>query len=154
MCPGYVSVHLSALPCPPLPPHRDGLQQAARVAGRLMPAGSESLPIRPSFTAIMWGCSMLLWPRILRHIQSKIDGDISVARTHLPPKVTFLCAAPEASSAHPLSPLSAYSADSVYVARARTDHVDTDARNRLNGIGWSTSIRDVMAAHLRKRPML
>ena len=26
------------------------------------------------------------------------------------------------------------------MARARTDHADTDARNRLNGIGWSTSI--------------
>ena len=52
-----------------------------------MPAGSESAPIRPSFTAIMWGCSMLMWPRILRHIQSKIDGDISFANMQLPPKV-------------------------------------------------------------------
>ena len=52
-----------------------------------MPAGSESAPIRPSFTAIMWGCSMLMWPRILRHIQSKIDGDISFAKMQLPPEV-------------------------------------------------------------------
>ena len=35
----------------------------------------------------MWGCSMLMWPRILRHIRSKIDGDISVANYQLPPKV-------------------------------------------------------------------
>ena len=29
---------------------------------------------------------MLMWPRILRHIRSKIDGDISVANYQLPPK--------------------------------------------------------------------
>ena len=52
-----------------------------------MRAGSESAPIRPSFTAIMWGCSMLMWPRILHHIQSKIDGDISFAKMQLPPEV-------------------------------------------------------------------
>ena len=52
-----------------------------------MPAGGESASIRPSFTAIIWGCSMLLWPHILRHIPSKIDGDISVAKMQLPPKV-------------------------------------------------------------------
>ena len=39
-----------------------------------------------------------------------------------------------------------------FMARACTDHADADARNRLNGIGWSTSIQDVMVSHLRKRP--
>jgi len=46
-----------------------------------------SASLRPSFTAIMWGCSMLMWPRILRHIRSKIDGHMSVANYKLPSKV-------------------------------------------------------------------
>ena len=43
--------------------------------------------LRPSFTAILWGCSMPLWPRILQHIQSKVDGDVSVAKMQLPAKI-------------------------------------------------------------------
>ena len=91
-----------------------------------MPAGSESAPIRPSFTAIMWGCSMLMWPRILRHIQSKIDGDISFANMQLPPKVLpFLeavCALLPKPPALTLSRPSLLIAltHSVYGARAQT----------------------------------
>ena len=70
----------------------------------------------------MWGCSMLMWPRILHHIQSKIDGDISFAKMQLPPKVLpFLEAVCALLPKPPALTLSRpYSADSVYGARAQT----------------------------------
>ena len=52
--------------------------------------------IRPSFTAILWGCGMSLWPRILPHIGSKVDGEVSVAAMQLPaeagPFLAAICA--------------------------------------------------------------
>ena len=32
---------------------------------------------RPSFTALLWGCSMVLWPQILKHVSSRVDGELS-----------------------------------------------------------------------------
>eukprot|EP00964_Phaeocystis_antarctica_P099249 scaffold65103_cov80-Phaeocystis_antarctica.AAC.4 len=68
--------------------------------------------LRPSFTAILWGCSMPLWPRILQHVQSKVDGDVSVAKMQLPteirPFLEAICALLlRPHSAHPLVLLSA-----------------------------------------------
>ena len=40
--------------------------------------------LRPSFTAILWGCGMALWPRMLQHIHSHVDGDVSVAALRMP----------------------------------------------------------------------
>ena len=63
---------------------------------------------------ILWGCSMPLWPRILQHIQSKVDGDVSVANMQLPaevlPFLEAVCALlprQYTCSAHPSTPLSA-----------------------------------------------
>ena len=28
--------------------------------------------LRPSFTVILWGCSMALWPRMLQHVHSRV----------------------------------------------------------------------------------
>ena len=46
-----------------------------------MPAPSK---LRPSFTAIFWGCSMALWPHMLQHVRSHVDGDVSVAALRMP----------------------------------------------------------------------
>ena len=40
--------------------------------------------LRPSFTVILWGCSMALWPRMLEHVHSRVDGDVSVAALRMP----------------------------------------------------------------------
>ena len=32
---------------------------------------------RPSFTALLWGCSMALWPQILERVSSRVDGELS-----------------------------------------------------------------------------
>ena len=71
--------------------------------------------VRPSFTVILWGCSMPLWPRILQHIQSKVDGDVSVANMQLPaevlPFLEAVCALlprPHTCNAHPFSALTAF----------------------------------------------
>ena len=39
---------------------------------------------RPSFTAILWGCGMALWPRMLQYVHSHVDGDVSVAALRMP----------------------------------------------------------------------
>ena len=82
--------------------------------------------VRPSFTVILWGCSMPLWPRILQHIQSKVDGDVSVANMQLPaevlPFLEAVCALlprPHTCSAHPSTPLSALTASVCDYARCR-----------------------------------
>ena len=46
-----------------------------------MPAPSK---LRPSFTAIFWGCGIALWPRMLQHVRSHVDGDVSVAALRMP----------------------------------------------------------------------
>ena len=47
-----------------------------------MPAPSK---LRPSFTAIFWGCGIALWPRMLQHVHSHVDGDaVSVAALRMP----------------------------------------------------------------------
>ena len=86
--------------------------------------------LRPRFTAMLWGCSMSLWPRILQHIGSKVDGEVSVAAMQLPaeagPFLEAICALLllyAARSAHPLTPRSASAegvlcATKVYGARA------------------------------------
>ena len=89
-----------------------------------------SMLLRPRFTAMLWGCSMSLWPRILQHIGSKVDGEVSVAAMQLPaeagPFLEAICALLllyAARSAHPLTPRSASAegvlcATKVYGARA------------------------------------
>ena len=57
------------------------IPRLAQPAPRVMPT------LRPSFTVILWGCSMSLWPRIFQHIQSNVDGDVSVAKKRLPAEV-------------------------------------------------------------------
>ena len=32
---------------------------------------------RPSFTVLLWGCSMALWPQILERVSSRVDGELS-----------------------------------------------------------------------------
>ena len=32
---------------------------------------------RPSFTALLWGCSKALWPQILERVSSRVDGELS-----------------------------------------------------------------------------
>ena len=73
------------------------------------------MTLRPSFTAILWGCSMPLWPRILQHIQSRIDGKVTVAKMQLPaevyPFLEAVCALlprPHTCNAHPFSALTAF----------------------------------------------
>ena len=74
--------------------------------------------LRPSFTVILWGCSMPLWPRILQHIQSNVDGEVSVAKKQLPAEVLpFL----EAVCALLLRPHSAHqSSQSLFEPRRKT----------------------------------
>ena len=102
---------------------------------RLNPGSASGMTLRPSFTAILWGCSMPLWPRILQHIQSRIDGDVSVAKMQLPAEVVpFLdavCALlprPHTCNAYrfPLSALTAFCAR-LWVARG-ADSVDKSSR--------------------------
>ena len=94
-------------------------------ATRLNPGSASGMTLRPSFTAILWGCSMPLWPRILQHIQSRIDGKVTVAKMQLPaevyPFLEAVCALlprPHTCSAHPSTPLSALTAVCDY-ARCR-----------------------------------
>ena len=57
---------------------------------------------RPSFTAIFWGCGMALWPRMLQHVHSHVDGDVSVAALRMPAEAEPFVAAILAICAPPL----------------------------------------------------
>ena len=85
-----------------------------------MPAPSK---LRPSFTAIFWGCGIALWPHMLQHVRSHVDGDVSVAALRMPAEagpfvkaILEICAPLLVGhSARPLVLLSA-SADGVHCA--------------------------------------
>ena len=145
--------------------------QLAQPAPRVTPT------LRPSFTVILWGCSMPLWPRIFQHIQSNVDGDVSVAKKRLPaevlPFLEAVCAlllrphsAHQSSQSlfkprrktqtgqaspisHPLAPLSAHRAPS---PRLQTPSTLTclDPQRTIQ-IGWR---RSYAMAMLRTRPSL
>ena len=139
------------------------------------PAPRVTPTLRPSFTVILWGCSMSLWPRIFQHIQSNVDGDVSVAKKRLPaevlPFLEAVCAlllrphsAHQSSQSlfkprrktqtgqaspigHPLAPLSAHRSPSPRLQTAST--LTCLDPQRTIQIGWR---RSYAMAMLRTRP--
>ena len=126
----------------PVPPQRSIAPSPRRLTAS-MPAPSK---LRPSFTAILWGCGMALWPRMLQHVHSHVDGDVSVAALRMPAeagpfvKAIFEICAPlfVGHSARPLVLLSV-SADGVHCAAVRlADTTDAQQRARMVFYGKPT----------------
>ena len=65
-------------------PSQQSITPSRRRLTASMPAQASRRKLRPSFTAILWGCGMALWPRMLQHVHSHVDGDISVAALRMP----------------------------------------------------------------------
>ena len=74
-----------------------------RTAAAISAKAKAGMPTaRPSFTAIFWGCGMALWPRMLQHVHSHVDGDVSVAALRMPAEAEPFVAAILAICAPPL----------------------------------------------------
>ena len=66
-------------------PSQQSITPSPRRLTASMPAQASGRKLRPSFTAILWGCGMALWPRMLQHVHSHVDGDaVSVAALRMP----------------------------------------------------------------------
>ena len=66
-------------------PSQQSITPSRRRLTASMPAQASRRKLRPSFTAILWGCGMALWPRMLQHVHSHVDGDaVSVAALRMP----------------------------------------------------------------------
>ena len=104
--------------------------------------------LRPSFTVILWGCGMALWPRMLQHIHSHVDGDISVAALRMPgaeaepfvKAIMKICAPLSLFRIQRSLSLLSVSADGVHCARLcgsqtvttlRAERVDRTSANRF-----------------------
>ena len=40
--------------------------------------------LRPTFTAILWGCAQPLWPSILQEVRSRAEGVVSAHEVQMP----------------------------------------------------------------------
>ena len=109
-----------------------------------MPAPSK---LRPSFTAIFWGCGMALWPRMLQHVHSHVDGDISVAALRMPgaeaepfvKAIMKICAPLSLFRIQRSLSLLSVSADGVHCAAVRlADTTDAQQRARMVFYGKPT----------------
>ena len=59
--------------------HAARLAHTARLAQNHAGPNEDDLTAasRPSFTVLLWGCSMALWPQILERVSSRVDGELS-----------------------------------------------------------------------------
>ena len=129
-------------------PSQQSITPSRRRLTASMPAQASRRKLRPSFTAILWGCGMALWPRMLQHVHSHVDGDISVAALRMPgaeaepfvKAIMKICAPLSLFRIQRSLSLLSVSADGVHCARLcgsqtvttlRAERVDRTSANRF-----------------------
>ena len=129
-------------------PSQQSITPSPRRLTASMPAQASRRKLRPSFTAILWGCGMALWPRMLQHVHSHVDGDISVAALRMPgaeaepfvKAIMKICAPLSLFRIQRSLSLLSVSADGVHCARLcgsqtvttlRAERVDRTSANRF-----------------------